>query len=360
MAREERSHVRKRRRGCMGGCLTKIALLLGVAALLFVGAHVLGFVKSNPVTGAPELSFEQIDLSKIQQGIEQGIGQIDLSGLEGIKSSISSGVTEGIGSVTALAGGAKLPAWAYGVSREGLTVKTLRAGEGEAVLVCCDGYTMLVGGGSGMGISLAGQLLLCGVNHLNAVVAPTNEEAQIYGLPLAMTLMQPDYLLYQDCQTKNTAVNRMLETAQKNGRTQLIAPQQGLTFSLGRATVTVIGPAHRVHTDERDDSLSLRVDYGTTSVLIMCGATAGGEREMLTSGARLHADALICARGGSAEATSSEFAAKVSPKIALMTGKEPANSVKVTLQRTGAAVYSAQDHGVMTLVSDGQTMAFKE
>ncbi|MBR5560255.1 MAG: hypothetical protein IKU73_02465 [Clostridia bacterium] len=345
----------------MGGCLTRIALLLGVAALLFVGAHVLGFVKTNPVTGAPELSFEQIDLSKIDLGkIQQGLENLDLSGLEGMKNSVSDGISEGISNVTALAGGANLPAWAYGVSREGMTVKTLRAGEGEAVLVCCDGYTMLVGGGSGMGISLAGQLLLCGVNHLNAVVAPTNETAQIYGLPLAMTLMQPDYLLYQDCQTKNTAVNRMLETAQKNGKTQLIAPQQGLTFSLGRATVTVIGPAHRVHTDERDDSLSLRVDYGATSVLIMCGATANGERELITSNASLRADALICARGGSVEATSSEFAARVAPKIALMTGKEPANSVKVTLQRIGAAVYTAADHGVMTLVSDGQTMAFKE
>lgn len=348
MAREARSHVRKRRRGCMGGCLTKIVLLLGIAALLFVGAHVLGIVRSNPTTGAPELNFEQIDFGRIQQSLEG----LDISGLEAVKS--------GVSSVTALAGGLSLPAWPYGISREGLTVKTLRAGNGEALLVCCDGYTMLVGGGSGMGIALAGQLLLCGVNRLNVVVAPTNEETQIYGLPLTMTLMQPDYLLYQDCQTKNSAVNRMLETAQKNGKTQLIAPQQGLTFSLGRATVTVIGPAHRVHTDERDDSLSLRVDYGATSVLMMCGATAGGEREILTSGANLRADALICARGGSAEATSSEFAAKVSPKIALMTGKDPANSAKVTLQRAGAKVYTAKEHGVMTLVSDGQTMTIRE
>ena len=210
------------------------------------------------------------------------------------------------------------------------------------------------------GVSLAGQLALCGVSRLHAVVAPTSEETQIYGLPLAMKLMPPDYLLYQDCQTKNTAVNRMLETAQKSGKTQIIAPQQGLTFSLGRATVTVIGPAHRVHTDERDDSLSLRVDYGGTAVLIMCGTTAGGEREILTSGANLRADALICARGGSGEATSSEFAARVAPKLALMTGKDPANSTKVTLQRTGAKVYTAADHGVMTLISDGQTISIRE
>lgn len=342
MAREERSHVRKRRRGCMGGCLTKIILLLGLAALLFVGAHVLGFVQINAETGAPELTFEQIELNGV-----------DLSGLQ-------SSVTQGLEGVTSLARDVQLPAWAYGVSREGLTIKTLRAGEGEAVLVCCDGYTMLVGGGSGMGAALIAQLLLCGVSHLNAVVAPTNEQTQIYGLPLAMTLMTPDYLLYQDCQTKNAAVNRLLETAQKNGKTQLIAPQQGLTFSLGRATVTVIGPAHRVHTDERDDSLSLRVDYGQTSVLIMGSVTANGEREILTSGANLRADALICARGGSAEATAGELAAKVSPKLALMTGREPANSVKVTLQRAGAQVYTAEEHGVMTLVSNGQSIHIKE
>ena len=53
MAREGRSHVHKRKKGCLVGCLTNMLLVLGVAALLFVGAHVLGFVKSDPQTGAP-------------------------------------------------------------------------------------------------------------------------------------------------------------------------------------------------------------------------------------------------------------------------------------------------------------------
>jgi hypothetical protein len=60
MAHEERSHVRKRRRGCLSGCLTKIVLLLGLAAVLFVGACVLGFVKNDPETGAPSLSLEGV------------------------------------------------------------------------------------------------------------------------------------------------------------------------------------------------------------------------------------------------------------------------------------------------------------
>ena len=334
MAREGKSHVRKRRRGCVSGCLTNILLLLGLAALLFVGACVLGFVKNDPETGAPSLSLDGV----------AGLGNLQLPDVS---------LPEGLPDVT-------LPAWAYGVSRTGMTVKTLRAGDGEAVLVCADGYTMLLGGGSGMGVTLTGQLLLCGVSHLNAVVAMSSQQSQIGGLPLAITLMPPQYLLFQDSQTKGAAYNRLMVQAQKKGGIQAIVPQQGMSFELGRARVTFIGPARKVHTDERDDGLSVRIDYGNTSVLIMGSITASGERELISSRANLDADALICALGGSEEATCAELVSAVSPKIALMTGKNPANAVKVRLTRVGAQVYTAKEHGVMTLVSDGQTIQIKE
>ena len=330
----------------MGGCLTKMILLLGLCAILFVGACVLGFVKNDPETGAPSLSLEGV------QGLENlKLPEFRLpDGLENIRLPDLSGAVQGV----------KLPGWAYGVSPTGLTVKTLRAGEGEAVLVCADGYTMLLGGGSGMGASLAAQLLLCGVKHLNAVVAMSSDQTQIGGIPLAITLMAPQYLLFQDCQTKGAAYNRMIAQAQKNSSIQAIVPQQGLSFMLGRARVTVIGPARRVHTDERDDGLSVRVDYGNTSVLIMGTITAGAERELIASRVNLDADVLICAQGGGDEATCTEFVSAVSPKYALMTGKTPANSVRVRLTRAGAQTYAMQEHGVMTLISDGWNMQIKE
>lgn len=343
MARAGRSHVHKRRRGCLGGCLTRVVLMLGLCALLLVAACVLGFVKNDPVTGKPQLTFENISVDGLPQiDLPDAIENIDLSG------------------VTSLVQGAQLPAWAYGVSPSGLTVKTLRAGDGEAVLVCADGYTMLVGGGDGIGAGLCAQLLLSGVRHLNAVVATSSGQQQIGGLPLMLRMMPPDYLLHQDSQVKGKAYNRLMETAQKMPAIQMISPQAGLTFSLGRGTVTVIGPVRTPHKDERDDGLSIRVDYGATSVLIAGSITQNGERELITSRVRLDADVLICGRGGSEEATCTEFVSAVSPKIALLTGKEPDNSVKVRLTRAGAQVYAAKEHGVMTLVSDGQTMTIRE
>ena len=128
MARE-RSHVRKRRRGCLSGCLVNILLLFGVAALLFVAACSLGVIRNDPQTGAPYVTFEEF-----------GLGRFDLGEFEPA-AFVSSGLS--------------LPEidWPYRVNRSGLTVKTLRAGDGEAVLVCSDGYTMLLGGGEGFDVN---------------------------------------------------------------------------------------------------------------------------------------------------------------------------------------------------------------
>lgn len=326
MAREN-SHVRKRRRGCLSGCLVKIVLLLGAAALLFVAACSLGVIQIDAETGAPYVSLEGL-----------GLGEIELGDFDPQAFAVS-GVT--------------LPqiSWPYRVNRTGLTVKTLRAGDGEAVLVCSDGYTMLLGAG-GNGALLCGQLLLSGVNRLSAAAAMQSSDSQIGGMALAVRLMKPTYLLYPDTQVKSAAYNSMMAAAQEAEGMTLIAPEQGLSFQLGRAQVTVVGPRSRHHTQERDDGLSIRIDYGDTSVLVMGGVTDGAEQEILSS-APVDADVLIASCGGSTDGSSAAFVEAVSPDIALLTGKDAANAVRVRLERVGAKVYTAKEHGVMTVFSDG-------
>lgn len=330
MANKAHSHVRKRRRGCLGGCLIRILLLLGFAALLFVGACVLGFVSIDQQTGAPKLEIDA--------------GNLSLDVLEKIK------LPELDLPAVSLHGA--LPAWPYAVSDAGMTVKVLRAGGGEAILVCCDGYTMLLGAGEN-GLLTGAQLLLCGAGRLSAAVAMSLEPGQMGGMNAVLSLTKPDYLLYPDTQTKRPDFNRMIEKAQHVGA-KLIAPDQGLTFSLGRSTVRFVGPKYKNHTDERDDGLSVRIDYGETSVLVMGTVTQAAEREIVSSGAPLDADVLICALGGGEEATGSVLVGAVTPQIAVMTGENPANAVKVRLERIGCRVYTIKEHGVMTIVSDGK------
>ena len=198
-------------------------------------------------------------------------------------------------------------------------------------------------------------LLLCGAKNLSAAAVMSLEAGQIGGMKTVLSMTKPDYLLFPDSQTKRIEYNAMIEKAQDVGA-QLIAPDQGLTFSLGRSTVRVIGPKYKNHTDERDDGLSIRIDYGETSALVMGTVTQAAERELVSSGAPMDADVLICGMGGGEEATGSVLVSAVTPDIAVMTGENPANSVKVRLQRAGCEVYTAKEHGVMTLVSDGRTV----
>ena len=322
MARE-RSRVHKRRRGCLTGCLTNLLLLLGLAALVFVGACVLGIVQNDPETGRPYLSLENVGLSGVTLP-ELGLPEFEL------------------------------PEWAFTVNPSGLTVKTLRAGQGEAVLVCSDGYTMLLGAGSGTGALVSAQLLLSGVSHLHAAIAPQSSDAQLGGMKLVMPLMKPDYLFYTDTQVKSSAYNAMLSAGETQGA-QCVAAQKGLSFSLGRATVTVVGPAARHHTEERDDGLSVRIDYGNTSVLVLGGITSAGERELVSSGVNLNVDVLIV--DGAEDTACLALVEAATPSVALLTGKSPANPVRVRLQKAGAQVLTAADNGVMTVFSDGQSVS---
>ena len=98
-------------------------------------------------------------------------------------------------------------------------------------------------------------------------------------------------------QTKGKAYAQMIDAAEKQG-TQIVSAAQNMTFTLGRARVTFIGPARTQHTDSRDDGLTLRIDYGQTSVVVTGCITSNGEKEIVSSGAAAACDALIVSRGG--------------------------------------------------------------
>ena len=81
MAREGRSHVRKRKKGCLVGCLTNLLLVLGVAALLFVagafgffGLH-RAFVMLALGLAALSLWRHRDNLKRLAGGTENKVGQ---------------------------------------------------------------------------------------------------------------------------------------------------------------------------------------------------------------------------------------------------------------------------------------------
>ena len=320
------SHIRRVHGGCLTGCFTRILMLFGLAAFLFVGACAFGLI-SNDADGRPTLDLSALHLENISLP------------------TASSGSGSGNAGSSAL-----LSVWPYAINGSGLTLKVLRCGEGQAVLVCCDGYTMLVGGGSST-YETGAQMLLCGVNRLDAAIALSSEEKQTKGMIFAAQLAKPSWVFYGNTQTVSAALSDFLRSC---GTAQQIVPSVGMSFNLGRARVSFIGPVYTNHTDSRDDALSLRIDCGNTGILILGELSSDGQRELLDGNMLSHADALIYG-GTSEEEMPADAAAAIQPSIVLCT--EDADwKTKARLEQLGAKVYAKQQYGVMTLYSDGETI----
>ena len=229
-------------------------------------------------------------------------------------------------------------------------VKALRAGKGGAVLVCCNGYTMLLNAGSDR-YAAGVQMLLCRINRLDAVVAMDSSDENLGGMAFAMKLGKPAYLFYPDTQTRSRAFEEM--TASASG-IETVVPKPGTAFNLGGARVTFVGPVYTHHKSDGDDSLSLRIDYGDTGILLTGPIGAEGERELMDSGAGLEATVLIRSSESAQDPMSAAFATAVSPRAVIAAG-EISWQTKGRLEQAGATVYSTRQSGVITLTSDGQT-----
>ena len=132
----------------------------------------------------------------------------------------------------------------------------------------------------------------------------------------------------------------------------MLVPERGTSFTLGRARVALVGPVTRHHADDRNDGLSLRIEYGDFSVLVMGEADRNAEEEIRSANGNIASTVLVAGRGGSDESTGRDFIRAVQPRIAILTGNT-SWSVKADLEEMGCEV---KDQGIVTVHYDGQNI----
>jgi len=139
---------------------------------------------------------------------------------------------------------------------------------------------------------------------------------------------------------------------------------EGDEFNLGGATVKVLAPPQDWligSKPQNNDSLVLRVSYGTSAVLLEGDAQTLVERRV----AALHhptADLLRVGHHGSANATTPELLAVVKPKYAVISVgfrnsfRLPRPEILQRLVRSGARVYRTDLDGAVTFYLDGHSV----
>ena len=223
-----------------------------------------------------------------------------------------------------------------------MTVHYLDVGQGDCVLVSCDGESMLIDAGdNNQGTKIQNYLRKQGVTKLKYAVG-THPDADV---------------------SKNTATYRdVVDTMKQKGYRNTV-PEPGDSFQLGDAVCTVLGPEES-YEDANNNSIVLKVEHGENSFLFMGDAEAEAEADILSGGADVEADVLKVGHHGSRSSSSQKFLKAVDPAYAVISCGEdnsyghPHAETLNNLRAMGVDVFRSDEQGTIVAVSDGSQITW--
>jgi beta-lactamase superfamily II metal-dependent hydrolase len=242
-----------------------------------------------------------------------------------------------------------------------LVVHFIDVGEGDAILVVQGNYAMLVDGGPDeMGAVVFSYLRSQGIAALDYVVATHPFADHVGGLPDVLRRVPVRNVLLPMIYHDTPAFNNLLLAVEDSGADVAI-PFAGDTFALGDAIINILAPNPTDQWDNRANySIVMRIEFGTTSFLLMGDAMREVEANLLDSAMHLSSDVLKVARHGASSATTSGFLDAVNPSIAVISAGGGnsflAQETLLRLSNVGAHFFRTDLNGNIIITSDGTTL----
>ena len=245
------------------------------------------------------------------------------------------------------------------------SIHILNVGKADAILVCCEGESMLIDAGlPESGDTVCRYLKKRGVQSLAYAVGTHPDQDHIGGMAQVLRTMPVDTLL-------TPAVSQGLLSGQETydamlaalGETHQVFPHPGEIYFLGSAEVTVIGPRTE-YEENNNTSLVLMITYGETRFLMMGDAETAAEMDLLEAGLDLQCDVLKVGHHGSKTSTCGAFLSATAPAYAAISVGPDSNglpdaSVLRALRESGAQIYRTDLDGTLIFMSDGKNVTIQ-
>lgn len=244
------------------------------------------------------------------------------------------------------------------------TVQYLDVGQGDSELVQCDGHYMLIDGGtSKYSDKIYATLKAQDITALDYIVNTHPHEDHVGGLSGALQFATVKTALSPVKSYDGEGFKDFKKYLKKQG-VSITVPSPGDTFTLGSASVTVLGPIEDSD-DPNNLSIVLRVVYGDTSFLFVGDAQTSEENDILASGRTVKSDVLKVGHHGSETSTGADFLAAVAPKYAVIevgdsnSYNHPNQGTLDRLKAAGVTLFRTDLQGTITCTSDGKALTFQ-
>lgn len=258
--------------------------------------------------------------------------------------------------VAAILGGAGLRRRRPPVVPPHLVVQFVDVGAGDCTFVQTpQGETILVdtGGVKDAGV-LQSALRARRVQEIDLLILAAPAESRIGGVPALLDSGLPVRAVWDNAVRDPSLAHRAaVEAIRRRHIPSRIAHAGDAWANLAVVWPPENGPSARA------DALVCRLQYGSTRILLLGSAGGGAESRLVsTAGDALACDLIQTADGGSDAATSLELLRRAGPSAAVIccdAARPPAPGTLHRLQVAGAAIWSTDARGAVSVLSDGRT-----
>jgi beta-lactamase superfamily II metal-dependent hydrolase len=254
--------------------------------------------------------------------------------------------------------------YANAIGEPALSVHFIDVGQGDSILLESKGEFVLVDAGEkDYGATVTRYIEDQHAAALKYVIATHPHSDHIGGMKQVLdSIRTENFITVETDQSTRTWLN-VLDAVDRHD-VNYIDAAVGATYSFGEAQFTILAPLSDGYEGYNNYSVVTKVECGDVSFLLTGDAEKLSEKEMIASGADLHADVLKLGHHGSSTSSTAAFLKAVDPSYVVISCGvnndygHPHRETMKKLELLGCPVYRTDEMGTVVAYTDGTTLSF--